>query len=149
MSLDLAKITPTHLSQEFREQFKAKDAVAQKQVTFFIQAVKDAEIELSNRVLNKTRTRAARRTLTQPRKKAEGEQKTSNGTPTDKRDSINGQKTEEKFTGMTCVPIPLGLDKVAYLQLPANWENKDLNRLVRIIKLSLGDESDITDEKAG
>jgi hypothetical protein len=40
------------------------------------------------------------------------------------------------------IPIPLGLAKLAYLKLPEGWTNKDLPKLLKLIELSLGDDSE-------
>jgi hypothetical protein len=149
IALDLTKVTPGHLNQAFKEFFKAKEEVARKQVTFFIYAVKDAGMELSPRVLNKTRTSAPRRSVNTPRKKPEREQNGGSDTQDGMGGSAKEYKRQDSYDGMTRVPIPLGLDRVAYLHLPDKWDKKELKRLLAIIKLSLGDDEDIPQEKLG
>jgi hypothetical protein len=60
MELNLAQSTPTALTKEFRERYKAKDDVTEKIVRFFVQAAKDAGVELSKRITDVTRTRSPR-----------------------------------------------------------------------------------------
>ena len=38
------------------------------------------------------------------------------------------------------VPIPLGAERRAYLELPSDWRPKDLKKLLKMIELALGDE---------
>jgi hypothetical protein len=45
------------------------------------------------------------------------------------------------------MPIPLGRERLAYLELPADWNVKELKKLVSILKLALGDDTDIETEK--
>jgi hypothetical protein len=40
------------------------------------------------------------------------------------------------------IPIALGIDRLAYLQLPDRWSNKELPKLLKMIELALGDESE-------
>lgn len=42
------------------------------------------------------------------------------------------------------IPLPLGVGKLAYLILPDGWQGKDLAKLVKMIQLALGEDSEIT-----
>jgi hypothetical protein len=39
------------------------------------------------------------------------------------------------------IPLPLGPTRLAYLQLPDNWEPKELSKLIKLLQIALGDES--------
>lgn len=57
MNQELRTITPNMLADAFRAKFQAKDDVLRKCQTFFLHAARDAHVELSARVLKKTRQR--------------------------------------------------------------------------------------------
>ncbi len=40
------------------------------------------------------------------------------------------------------VPIALGAERRAYLELPDDWEPKDLKKLLKMIELALGEETE-------
>ena len=42
----------------------------------------------------------------------------------------------------TRTPIPLGPGKLAYIELPSGWESKDLKKLLRLLTLALGEDSE-------
>jgi hypothetical protein len=37
------------------------------------------------------------------------------------------------------IPIPLGLGRLAYIDLPSDWSNKDLPKFLKLVSLALGD----------
>jgi hypothetical protein len=37
-------------------------------------------------------------------------------------------------------PIALGPGKLAFVELPQNWEKRDLSKLLKMLALALGDE---------
>lgn len=43
----------------------------------------------------------------------------------------------ELIAERTITPIPLGLGRLAYLELPIGWQKKELKKLVKIIELAL------------
>jgi hypothetical protein len=47
------------------------------------------------------------------------------------------------------MPIALGPGRLAHIELPRDWKPTELKKLLAILKLSLGDDSEIPDEKAG
>lgn len=56
-------------------------------------------------------------------------------------DSENRQRA--LATGTSRVPIALGPERLAYIDLPADWNNKkDLGKLLKLLQLSLGDDVD-------
>jgi len=40
------------------------------------------------------------------------------------------------------VPIPLGAERLAYLELPNDWQSKDLKKLLKLIELALAEEEE-------
>jgi len=40
------------------------------------------------------------------------------------------------------IPLPLGPTRLAYIQLPENWEPKELAKLVKLLEIALGDDSE-------
>jgi hypothetical protein len=42
----------------------------------------------------------------------------------------------------TRTPIPLGPGRLAYIELPEGWESKDLKKLLRLLTLALGEDSE-------
>lgn len=52
-----------------------------------------------------------------------------------------GERTTNAIT-KTTVPIMLGIGRFASLELPDDWSDKDLPKLLKLIKLSLGEESE-------
>jgi hypothetical protein len=51
-------------------------------------------------------------------------------------------KPEVPQSNSNRLPIPLGRDRLAFIELPENWNPKELNKLVSILKLALGEDSD-------
>jgi hypothetical protein len=45
-------------------------------------------------------------------------------------------------TDSTRTPIPLGPGKLAYIELPSGWQSKDLKKLLRLLTLALGEDSE-------
>jgi hypothetical protein len=43
---------------------------------------------------------------------------------------------------VTRTPIPLGPGKLAYIELPNGWQSKDLKKLLRLLTLALGEDSE-------
>ena len=58
-AIDLETATPSQFNEAFRKAFPAADAVAQKCVTFFLNAANDAGVKISGRVLKGRKPRAA------------------------------------------------------------------------------------------
>lgn len=42
------------------------------------------------------------------------------------------------------IPIPLGIARLAYLRLPEDWTGRELPRLIKMIQLALGEDTDGT-----
>ncbi len=42
------------------------------------------------------------------------------------------------------IPLPLGPTRLAYIQLPDNWESKELPKLLKLLQIALGDDSEGT-----
>lgn len=142
MELDLARITPSHLNEEFKKRYNAKDEVNRKCVTFFLHAAKDAGIELSPRLLKSTRS-APRRTASAQRKKVEPDPRSAarpdNG-------GVQSDMTVQEFKtpyDVTRTPIALGPGRLAFIELPKDWESKELKKLLKLLELSLGEDVEV------
>lgn len=46
----------------------------------------------------------------------------------------------EKREKTNRLPIPLGMNRLAYLELPEDWDHKDLPKLLKLLELSLGED---------
>jgi hypothetical protein len=40
------------------------------------------------------------------------------------------------------IPLPLGPTRLAYIQLPENWESKELPKLLKLLQIALGDDTE-------
>lgn len=40
------------------------------------------------------------------------------------------------------IPLPLGPTRLAYIQLPDNWESKELPKLLKLLQIALGEDAD-------
>lgn len=41
------------------------------------------------------------------------------------------------------VPLPLGPSRLAYIELPPDWDKKELRKLIKLLEISLGDEEEM------
>jgi hypothetical protein len=140
MEHDLTRISPGHLVEEFKKQYNAKDEVNRKCVTFFLHAAKDAGIELSPRVLKFTRS-APRRSPTPSKKKAEFEPKgkgEQNGGTSFSGNARERNRVDEN-PDVIRTPIALAPGRLAYIELPKDWTQRELKKLLKLLELSLGD----------
>lgn len=122
---DLSKTTPKMLEDEFESAYGVQGDTKRKGITFFLQASKGAQIPLSGFLESQVRVvRKARRNS-----KKEAQERTED---TDQNDVLEGENI---------MPIPLGPGRIVRLELPADWSaEKDLNRLLKMLKLSLSEE---------
>lgn len=58
-SLDLERASPSQFMERFRSNYTGTDEVLRKSVTFFLNAVRDAKIEVSSYILKNTKPRSA------------------------------------------------------------------------------------------
>jgi hypothetical protein len=61
--------------------------------------------------------------------------------------AIRHWENEAKTTsiqGAARIPLPLGPTRLAYIQLPEDWEPKELKKLIKILQIALGDDSEGT-----
>jgi hypothetical protein len=100
MEVNLVQATPTALTKEFKERYKAKDDVIEKCIRFFVQASKDAGIELSKRITDATRTRS-------PRSPSKG---------TKKPDTPDTGDTSTKVSEKEPPPKPRGSERTVQLK---------------------------------
>jgi hypothetical protein len=135
MPLDLSRITASTLTKEFKDRYKSKDDVTEKCVRFFVHAAKEAGVELSPRVTNATRTRAPRKTSTTQKRKDASEQPSEQG----KKD-VERANYDMPPSGVTRTPIPLGLGRLAYIELPKDWKSNELRKLISMLELMLSED---------
>jgi len=48
----------------------------------------------------------------------------------------------DKDVQLARIPLPLGPSRLAYIQLPDKWESKELPKLIKILQIALGDDSE-------
>lgn len=47
---------------------------------------------------------------------------------------------ESHSTETIRLPLPLGPNRLAYVELPSDWDKKELSKLLKLLEISLGDE---------
>lgn len=122
----LAKMTPKMLEDEFEAAYAVQGETKRKGITFLLQAAKGAQIPLSGFLESQVRiVRKARR----------------NGNKKDNQERPAETEHDELQNSDRIMPIPLGPGRIVRLDLPEDWDaQKDLSRLLKILKLSLSDE---------
>lgn len=55
--------------------------------------------------------------------------------PKDYRQPANNQHGDR-------VPLPLGASRLAYIELPPDWNKKELRKLIKLLEISLGDDEE-------
>jgi hypothetical protein len=41
------------------------------------------------------------------------------------------------------LPLPLGPNRLAFIELPADWNKKELRKLIKLLEISLGDDDEV------
>lgn len=41
------------------------------------------------------------------------------------------------------LPLPLGPNRLAYIELPSDWDKKELRKLIKLLEISLGDDEEV------
>jgi len=41
------------------------------------------------------------------------------------------------------LPLPLGPNRLAFIELPADWDKKELRKLIKLLEISLGDDDEV------
>jgi hypothetical protein len=124
---ELAKMTPKMLEDEFESAYAVQGDTKRKGITFLLQAAKGAQIPLSGFLESQVRVvRKARRAV--------GKKDTQERT-------VGDVDQAEVLDSERIMPIPLGPGRIVRLELPEDWSaEKDLNRLLKMLKLSLSEE---------
>ncbi len=122
---DLAKMTPKMLEDEFERAYAVQGDTKRKGITFLLQAAKGAQIPLSGFLESQVRIVRKSRRFTSKRETTE-------------RDPESGLESDGEST---VVPIPLAPGRIVRIELPGDWDaNKDLGRLLKLLRLSLSTE---------
>lgn len=62
-------------------------------------------------------------------------------------DSVNHVQEAVKPIAVTSsghkIPLPLGPNRLAYLELPPDWEKRELRKLIKLLEISLGDDEEV------
>jgi hypothetical protein len=58
--------------------------------------------------------------------------------------NISLNPTLGQETASPRIPLPLGPSRLAYIQLPEDWQPKELSKLIKILQIALGDDSEGT-----
>lgn len=58
----------------------------------------------------------------------------------DENPAMDSQSGREGGAQVHRIPIPLGMNRLVYLELPADWNHKDLPKLLKLLQLSLGED---------
>jgi hypothetical protein len=110
MQLNLQSATPSLFNEEFKKTYNGADAVSRKCMTFFLNAVREAELPVSPRLLSGTKPRTAptKRRVTKPARKGQtGQQKTEDTPPPSnpsKNDKLPSQIVFETFDPTSMPP---------------------------------------------
>lgn len=136
IAIDLTRATPPQLDQAFgEEKYNVTGATRRKAQAFFIKAATFAEIPIGKLLSSKTRASS-------PRKPRKPKPAADNHKPQDVvNNNGGGQQDPPPNPGAIRTPIPLGLGRIAYVELPKDWQPSDLRKLIGILELSLGDDS--------
>ena len=123
---ELAKMTPKMLEDEFEKAYAVQGETKRKGITFFLQAAKGGQIPLSGFLESQVRVvRKAKR----------------NGSKKEAQERTEDADQSGVLDGENIMPIPLGPGRIVRLELPSDWSGeKDLNRLLKMLKLSLSEE---------
>ncbi|MBL9093406.1 MAG: DUF5343 domain-containing protein [Planctomycetaceae bacterium] len=102
--IDLTKASPQQLVETFRENSEAKGATADKAIRFYLQAVKDAKIEIGPHLANMKITTPYNRGL-KPAKATKKNAESVEQSGADGKPAAAAVKQQEVPTGMTSQPI--------------------------------------------
>jgi hypothetical protein len=148
VALDFARITPSQLDQHLsNDRYNISGDTKKKAKTFLLKAAQFAGFTVSPLLTKITRNRrksGERKPAVNNNKGAAGNGE--NGTPqgTNNQPQFNFQPPPP--SDATRTPIPLGLGRTAYLELPKDWKPSDLKKLIGILKLSLEEDSSESDK---
>lgn len=134
IALDLVRATPPQLEQAFADaRYNVTGATRRKAQAFFLKAAAFTEIPVGKLLMSKSRNVTTSRKPKRP--------KAVSNTDNNSGDSTNGKGAQDPPVNpdVTRTPIPLGLGRIAYVELPKDWQQTDLRKLIGILELSLGD----------
>jgi hypothetical protein len=131
---DLAGSSPSHLDSKLSDKaYNISGATKQKARAFLLKAAEFSGIPLS-KLLTQKGPRG-------PRKKRVGNGKQNAGDKPEQKGKEREPKENPPLDPDSIrMPIALGPERIAYIELPKNLEPKEITRLLAILKLSLGEE---------
>ncbi len=141
VALDFAKITPSQLDQHLSgDRYNISGDTKKKAKTFLLKAAQHAGFVVSPLLTKITRNRNKGNIKKPPINNNKGNNgNAENGSTqgaTPNQQSSNFQSPSDVIR----TPIPLGLGRTAYVELPKDWKPSDLKKLIGILQLSLGEE---------
>ncbi len=130
--LDLKTITNRQAAEQFKEYSLAPDTV-DRCIAFFMGAARDAGIELSSHLKKPRKLRQANGA-----NKASKKKKKVDDVPPNDQPPIDPPLPP----GMKNIPIPLGPERTWSIHIESNYDQKDVDKFLKVIALVLGAESD-------
>ena len=143
VALDFAKITPSQLDQHLSgDRYNISGDTKKKAKTFLLKAAQHAGFTVSPLLTKITRNRSK----SNVKKPSANNNKGNNGNAENgASQETNSNQQSSNFqpppSDVIRTPIPLGLDRTAYVELPKDWKPSDLKKLIGILQLSLGEET--------
>ncbi len=138
VALDFAKITPKQLDEHLStDKYGVQGDTKKKAKTFLLKAAQYAGFTVHPLLTKITRNRRpGGRRATSQRETPPG---TRTGTATEDWRASNGQRfTPPADPDVKRMPIPLGPDRIAYVELPKDWDpERDAKKLLGVLRLSL------------
>jgi hypothetical protein len=131
---DLATMSPGQLDSKLSDKsYNVSGATRQKARSFLLKAAEFAEIPLSKLLTAKGPRGGPRQKRA---KTATAKQNDSNGT-NDQEQKTQQQQQPLVDPAAIRMPIPLAPGRVAYVELPKDWNEKDAKKLLALLGLSL------------
>jgi hypothetical protein len=64
------------------------------------------------------------------------------GSPRRSESELNRHTAPESESKLPRIPLPLGPTRLAWIQLPDDWQPKELSKLIKILQIALGDSEE-------
>ncbi len=136
--LDFAKITPSQLEEHLSNpRYNVSGDTRKKAKTFLLKAAQYAGFTVSPLLTKITRNR--NKSATKRSNSNNGKASANNNTSSPASKPVPNVNEEPPPLNVIRTPIPLGLGRTAYVELPKDWHQSDLRKLIGILQLSLGD----------
>lgn len=135
---DQVKVLPAGTPQQLLSSFeylKIEQSVKQKCIAFFLNACKEAGLDISTHILRRKRAIARQRAVPFEQKKKGEKGKEARG------EAIEGTGFQE-FGGLVNIPIPLGPNKVWYVHVDEKPRKEDVAIFTQIIGIVLSGKAE-------